>query len=246
MTDPDITPQDRSAGPEQFALDPSDPAYRGQAVYTAGTLRGYDTVVVRLSNSFVWRCPAARIRAHYDRHLTTAHLDVGPGTGFYLDRCRFPGPAPRLTLLDANPDVLRFAAARLRRYQPALHAADALKPIDLPPAEFRSVGLGHLLHCLPGDIAAKAVVFDNLIPLVEPGGVIFGSTILHHGVQHTRLGRVLLRAYNRKGIFTNLDDDLDGLERALAHRFDRFHLEIVGAVALFAGWVGGPAHRSAS
>lgn len=227
--------------PEPFALDRSDPAYAGQAVYTPGALRGYDLVVVKLSNSLAWRCPARRILDHYDRHVAASHLDVGPGTGYYLDRCRFPGGAARITLLDPNPEVLRYAADRIRRYRPALHAADALKPIGLEPASFGSVGLGYVLHCLPGSIGAKAVVFDNLLPLVEPGGVIFGSTILHQGVRHTGLSRALMRAYNRKGIFSNVSDDLAGLERALAQRFDRFEVEVVGAVALFAGWVPGPA-----
>jgi hypothetical protein len=77
---------------------------------------------------------------------------------------------------------------------------------------------------------------DNLVPLVEPGGVVFGTTILNQGVRHTRLGRTLLRAYNRKGIFSNLDDDLEGLERELARRFDRYDLDVTGGVALFAGW----------
>jgi hypothetical protein len=223
--------------PEPFALERSDPAYAGQAVYTPGMLRAYDAVVVKLSNSFVWRCPARRILEQYSRHLTASHLDVGPGTGYYLDRCRFPDASPRITLLDPNPEVLRFAGDRLRRYRPALHAADALKPIRLEPASFRSVALGYVLHCLPGNIGSKAVVFDNLIPLVEPGGVVFGTTILNQGVRHTRLGHTLLRVYNRKGIFSNLDDDLDGLERALDRRFGRFELDVAGGVALFAGWV---------
>jgi hypothetical protein len=135
--------------------------------------------------------------------------------------------------------VLRFAGHRLRRYRPALRAADVLKPVDLPPASFRSVALSYLLHCLPGDgIGAKAVVFDHLIPLVEPGGVVFGTTILAGGVRHNRLGRTLLGIYNRKGIFANLDDDLDGLERALDSRFSRYELHVSGAVGLFTGWVG--------
>jgi SAM-dependent methyltransferase len=225
------------AGHDSFALDRSDPAYRGQALYTARTLRAYDAVVVKLSNSLVWRCPARRILEQYDRHVSTAHLDVGPGTGYYLGRCRFPGEAPDITLLDPNADVLRYAAHRLARYRPATKAADVLKPIGLELVSFRSVALSYVLHCLPGDIDSKAVVFDNLGPLLEPGGVIFGTTILNQGVEHTRLGRTLLRTYNRKGIFSNLHDDRDALERALADRFDRYELDVSGGVALFACWV---------
>ncbi len=36
-----------------YALDRADPAYAGQAVYTTGALRAYDTVVIRLSNTLV-------------------------------------------------------------------------------------------------------------------------------------------------------------------------------------------------
>jgi SAM-dependent methyltransferase len=227
-------------GIEGFSLDRSDPAYRGQAIYTRRALRIYDTLVVRFSNSVVWRCSARRILGHYRRHVAAAHLDVGPGTGYYLDRVRFPvdGP-PDLTLLDPNPEVLRYAARRLRRYRPLLHAADALKPIALEPASFQSVGLGYLLHCLPGDIDAKAVVFDHVIPLVATGGVVFGTTILNGGVHHTRLARRLIGLYNHKGIFSNRHDDLAGLERALAARFERHALEVHGSVALFAAWTGG-------
>ena len=219
------------------ALDPSDPAYRGQAIYSERTLRAYDTVVVKLSNSLAWRCPARIIQAQYDDRVSAVHLDVGPGTGHYLDRCRFPVDAPDITLLDANADVLRYAARRLERYRPKIHAADVLKAIDLAPASFRSIALSYVLHCLPGDLDTKAAAFDNLAPLLAPGGVLFGTTILGRGVDHTRLGRILLRAYNRKGIFSNLNDDRDALERCLAGRFPHYELEVTGAVALFAAWI---------
>lgn len=222
--------------PEPYVMDRSDPAYAGQAVYTPAALRLYDLGIVKLSNSLVWRCPARRLLEHYDRHVGSPHLDVGPGTGYYLERCRFPEADPQITLLDPNPAVLRHAAGRLRRYRPSTHAADVLKPIQLRHGTFRSVALNYVLHCLPGDLNSKAAAFDNLVPLVAPGGVIFGSTILHHGVDHTPLGRVLLRLYNRKGIFGNLDDDLEGLERVLALRFGRFEVEVTGTVARFAAW----------
>lgn len=210
-----------------------DPAYAGQAVYTPGMLRAYDTVVVRLSNSLVWRCPATVILDQYQRHVSARHLDVGPGTGFYLDRCRFPMADPRITLLDANPAVLRFAGARLARYRPVEHAADVLKPVDLRPASFDSIALSYVLHCLPGTIASKAVVFDHLLPLLSSGGVLFGTTIVRDRVDNP-LGRMLMRVYNRKGIFANLGDDLEGLRRELAARFgDRFEIRVRGAVALF-------------
>jgi len=43
--------------------------------------------------------------------------------------------------------------------------------------------------------------------------------------------------YNKKGIFSNQHDDLDGLKRALNQRFREVSVEVVGCVALFSGRV---------
>ena len=78
----------------------------------------------------------------------------------------------------------------------------------------------------------------NLRPHLVSGGVFFGSTILGRGVEHNLLGRRLMRLYNRKGIFSNLEDDRQGLEQGLAAQLNDLEIEIVGAVALFSGRVG--------
>ncbi|HET6643231.1 MAG TPA: hypothetical protein VFG93_08145, partial [Gaiellaceae bacterium] len=80
----------------------------------------------------------------------------------------------------------------------------------------------------------KAAVFADLKPLLEDGGVVFGSTILGGGVEHGWLARKALARYNHEGFFTNLADDLGGLERALARTFVDHHIEVRGSFALFA------------
>jgi SAM-dependent methyltransferase len=217
-------------------LEPRDPAYRGQADYTPWFLSYvYDRLVLELVNPYVWRCQSQAILRLYHRHVADPHLDVGPGTGYFLDRCRFPAPSPAITLLDANPDVLEVASARIARYRPRTHAANVLEPARLPPSEFGSIALCHVLHCLPGSLTAKTRVLDELIALLRPGGVLFGSTILNGGVRHTPHSTALLRFLNRRGVFSNLDDDAHSLERALATRFSEYELRIHGAVGLFAG-----------
>jgi hypothetical protein len=69
-------------------------------------------------------------------------------------------------------------------------------------------------------------------------GVVFGSTILGRGVHHNAVGRALMRPYNRKGIFSNLEDDREGLERALAADLSAVEVEVVGTVALFSARAG--------
>lgn len=62
----------------------------GQAVHTRRTLAVYDVVVLGISNRVVWKCPTPRLLAHYDRHVSANHLDVGAGTND-LRHC-LPGP----------------------------------------------------------------------------------------------------------------------------------------------------------
>ena len=133
-------------------LDPADPAFAGQAVYTSEFLaRVYDPLVVRYTNRFLWRCPSTRLVKMYDEHVTDRHLDVGPGTGYYLDRCRFPSQAPALTLLDPNPNVLAAASARVKRYAPSVVAANVLEPIAVEGEQFDSIAPLARAALLAGD-----------------------------------------------------------------------------------------------
>jgi len=219
--------------PITAALSPDDPAYAGQARYTAGFLRVYDTVVLRLNGHLAWRCPPRRLVRLYDEHVSARHLDIGVGAGYLLDKSRYPTHAPDITLMDLNPIPLEVAAERLHRYQPKTHQANALEPFGLSAGAFESVGLNWLLHCLPGNMATKSVVFDHCKTVLAPGGVVFGSTVLSGGVRHTRLSRWMMERLNRDGTFTNRDDDLDGLKAQLDQRFGSAQVEVVGAVAIF-------------
>jgi hypothetical protein len=208
----------------------------GQSVYTPLTLRAYDLFVLGFSNRFVWRCRSSTMLTRYNRYVGARHLDVGVGTGWFLDRCNWPVEAPHITLLDLNENSLSAASRRLRRFDPGTVQANVLDPVELGEARFGSIAANYLFHCLPGGLEWKsATVASNLRPYLEPGGVLFGSTILGRGVAHNLLGRRLLRLYNRKGVFSNLEDDQRGLEQGLASQLTDVEVEVVGAVALFAG-----------
>jgi 2-polyprenyl-3-methyl-5-hydroxy-6-metoxy-1,4-benzoquinol methylase len=209
----------------------------GQAVYTRRMLRLYDFIVLGLSNRFVWKCPTRRLKAHYNQHVTANHLDVGVGTGYFLDRCRFPFNAPRIALMDLNPNTLEFAAKRIARYKPKTYRRNVLDPIALDAEKFDSVGVNYLLHCLPGSMASKSVAFDHLKALMNPNAVLFGSTLLQRGVPQNWFARRLMDVYNKKGIFSNQDDGLEDLKWALSQRFGEVSVEVVGCAALFSGRV---------
>lgn len=209
----------------------------GQAVYTQRTLSLYDFAVLGVSNRFILKCPTACLEAHYNRHLSANHLDVGVGTGYFLDRCCFPSATPRIALMDLNADALAFAAQRIARYRPEHYRRNVLEPIVFDDQGFDSIGLNYLLHCLPGSILSKSVVFDHLKPLMKPGAVLFGSTLLQGGVPRSALARGLMAIYNHKGIFANRNDDLAGLQQALELRFRKVTIEVVGCAALFSAHV---------
>jgi SAM-dependent methyltransferase len=204
------------------------------AVYTPARLALYDLFILGLSCSLVWKCPKRHFLDLYDQHIGSPHLDVGVGTGYFLDRCRFPVERPQITLLDPSDACLTKAAKSLERYSPRVVQASVLEQLDLGTARFASVALNGVLHCLPASPETKAAVFRNLRPLLQDGGVVFGSTILGSGVEHGRLARMALAHYNHEGFFTNLKDDLDGLDRALAQAFADRHIEVRGSFALFA------------
>lgn len=205
----------------------------GHSVYNRFTLAVYDWYVLGLSNRFIWKCPTERLVAHFNRHVTDNHLDVGVGTGYFLDRCTFPSDSPRIGLLDLNPCSLSRSSRRIARYKPEIYWRNALEPIDLPGGGFDSISLNYLLHCLSGTMTEKAVVFDHLAEHLNPGGTLFGSTLLHDGVTRSLGARWLMALYNRKRIFGNRDDDLDQLRSALEARFPHSGIEIAGCAALF-------------
>jgi hypothetical protein len=208
----------------------------GQAVYTPKNLANYDWFVLGLSNRFAWRCPTTELLDHYNRHVTGNHLDVGVGTGYFLDRCRFPAAKPRLAIMDLNRHSLEHTARRVNRYCPEIYRADVLEPIAPEIPAFDSIGINYLLRCLPGDMVTKQTAVRNLVPLLRPGGVMFGSTILGRSARRNALARALMQIYNRKGIFSNREDDLESLQSILQRHFGTWSVESIGCVALFAAW----------
>ncbi|WP_225877136.1 class I SAM-dependent methyltransferase [Streptomyces resistomycificus] len=210
-----------------------DEIFTGTATYTRRVLSMYDVLVLGIICRRVWRCDRSEMLAGYDRNIGERHLDLGPGTGFFLDRCQHRSPRPRIALVDLNPLVLQKASARLRRFRPRTFQRDVLSPFELGEERYESAGLNFLLHCLPGGMKHKAKVFDHVRPHVVPGGRIFGSTVLAEGVPHGKRAYKLLDSLNEKGTFDNRGDSLGGLEAELDSRFTDYRLTVRGSVALF-------------
>ncbi len=214
-------------------VDRGDPAHAGQAVYTRAFLSFYDAVVYGFNSPVLWRCPKARLVRHYDENVSARHLDVGVATGALLDACRFPVAAPELTLMDLNPNSLAAASRRLARYAPRTHQANVLEDWRLEPGTYESVALTHILHCLPGTMAAKGAAFEQAHRTLVPGGTLFGATILGTGVRLSAAAHAAIDLNNRLGVLHNRDDGPAALDAALAGVFPDRTVRIHGTVALF-------------
>jgi SAM-dependent methyltransferase len=212
-----------------------DPAV---SIYTPRKLALYDHWVHGFSNQFIWKCPTPHLQALYQAHLSPNHLEVGPGTGYFLAK-ELPSkswPRFRLALLDLNQNCLDYSRKRLAAYHPELIHGNILDELPLRRDHFDSMAINYVLHCLPGTLDAKAVrVFDQLIPWLNNDGVIFGSTILGSELTIPFLATRLMNFYNDKGIFCNAADRLGAIMETLSARFRTVYVEVHGCVVLFWG-----------
>lgn len=212
-------------------MDRSDPSYKGQAGYNAAMLTIYDIWVLRFMTKAVWKLPVAPCVERYREHLGHKHLDVGPGTGYFIDAADPPRDT-EITLLDPNPTVLRYAAKRLADRHPTKVEADVLKPLPVE-VPFDSAALSFVLHCIRGPEENKATAVRNIADVLGRDGVLFGGTVLGLQAGHTRSARTFLRAANKQGGFDNLDDSEESIRRILEGSFETVDVDVVGSAALF-------------
>jgi SAM-dependent methyltransferase len=189
-------------------------------------------VVLGFVSWFVWNCPATPLLEGYRQHIRDRHLDVGPGTGYFIDKSGLPDGS-RITIVDPNRNVLDHVSRRLGRLDVTAVEADVLKPLTVA-GPFDSAALNLVIHCLPGPVSRKAAAVANVAAVLAPTGVLFGASVLGTSGSHSWLARRVLTAFNWRGAFDNLDDSEDGLREILGTSFEHVDLEIVGSVAIFA------------
>lgn len=215
-------------------LDPD--VIAGQAKFSKGFLLSYDFMILGISNKYFWRCPTRGMVDFYNRNVTNKHLDIGVGTGYFLDKCTFPTNDPEISLADLNTNSLNWVYRRLSRYpRVRMYQRNALEPLNMAE-KFDSIAVCYLLHCIPGPIEEKAdTVFKNLGECLAPGGTIFGVTLLRDIGDQYAPSKYLMRFHRRLKAFGNAEDTEAGLRKALTRNFSSYDLDIVGCAAMFRG-----------
>jgi SAM-dependent methyltransferase len=213
----------------------SEEAAAGAAVYSNLLLSVYDIEVLIFELQYIFKCPLQKVVKFFNENVSGIHLDVGVGTGYFLDKCNFPVENPIIHLMDLNSNTLRKTSKRLKRYEPVPHQCNVLEPIQEDLPMFDSISAVNFLHCLPGTMLDKEIAIKNLKPFLREGGVFFGVTVLGQGVDVGILYRIANSIYNKKSIFSNLNDNVSDLEVILKNHFRRYSLQTVGSVAFFSG-----------
>jgi SAM-dependent methyltransferase len=212
-------------------MERSDPSYKGQSGYNPALLAIYDVWVLKFMTRAVWKVPIQPVVARYRQHLGRRHLDVGPGTGYFIEQVA-PPVDTEITLLDPNPHVLKHASKRLAPWEPIAVEADVMRPLPLE-GRYDSAALSFVLHCLREPMSNKAVAIRNIADVLGPDGVLFGGTVLGINEPHSRSARAFLWAANKQGGFDNREDTIEGLHEILDASFRHVEIERSGSSALF-------------
>lgn len=202
-------------------------------IYSQFVLRIYDWYVLWYNCRFLWECPSYHLLDLYNQHISNNHLDIGVGTGYFLDKCKFPGTNIRLALMDSSANPLAATSKRLSRYKPEVYQKDVSEPFGITAQPFDSIGMMNLLHCVPGDFKTKAVVFEYVKEVMNPKSVIFGSTILYNGIKRNTLATLAIKYYNKNGSMCNMNDSLEDLQECLRNNFSDSSVKVIGCEALF-------------
>jgi hypothetical protein len=69
--------------------------------------------------------------------------------------------------------------------------------------------------------------------VMAPDGVLFGSSVIGESGSHNPVARTMLRAYNRRGAFDNLQDSEEAIGEMLASSFEEVEVDAIGSIAVF-------------
>jgi len=210
----------------------------GQFFFSTMSHSLYDAFVYRLVTPFIWGCETRYVLQRYEQDLSSNHLEIGVGTGYLLDQCHVSTDELALSLMDLNERCLQKSTKRLSKYSPDIYVQDILKPLKVNKKRFSSIALNFVLHCVPGGFdlqspKSKSIAFSHIYDALETGGVFFGATVLHRGVNRTLSSKVAMKALNHLTIFHNKQDQLSDFRDAIESYFDVVELEVVGSIVFW-------------
>ena len=138
-------------------------------------LNNYDYFVNNLNCKYVWKCNQNIIKDLYKNNLSKNHIEIGPGTGYFLKQNQFDS----LYLIDINNDILNDSFKNLKNNSKKIVKINKNifnKNNQLKINNVNSIGLSYVLHCVPNtlDISLNYLVNN----LNKKDVTLFGSTVI--------------------------------------------------------------------
>ncbi|KAI1488339.1 methyltransferase [Biscogniauxia mediterranea] len=202
----------------------------------------YDVLVLKFNMRYMWGCRTDKVlEPFFAENFSRRHLDIGVATG-YLPAVSLGRPfrsrsKQQLTLVDLNPNPLEAAKCRIlskaENTTVECVVADVTTPLpdELKGAEFDSISMFNLFHCIPG--REKLEAFSTYKNLLSDGGVLSGCTVLGGKHATNKINRLYVKLYNKKGVFHNWEDQREDFEAALNKNFEEVETTLVGMTLLF-------------
>lgn len=189
-------------------------------------------------NPLIWKCNTEVLVDQYNSRVGARHIDLGPGTGWFLRRFadRNPHRLDSLLLVDENQASLNYACNVLSDLSPAqlkLDLSNTDSVNQLKDKKANSVSASYLLHCLPRGLRDSDAMLEAISQVIGSDGVLFGSVILPDLARCRIRSRFLCWFLNALGIFGNRADSVEELKVRLAKHFSRCDVRTVQCVALF-------------
>lgn len=205
----------------------------GQMFFSTMSHRLYDTGLYKFVTGSIWRCPTALLLDNYADNISNNHLEVGVGSGYFLQRTLCAEFLDRLLLSDLNRRCLAKSGARLAAFAPEMLEHNIQQPLPISARGFKSVGMNYVLHCIPGRFSRNQAIFQNVHAALEEEGVFFGATLIPDKFRDGIASWLLMRALNGLGIFNNSNHRVDELKGALKVYFSKVEVSMVGNAAVF-------------
>ena len=203
----------------------------------SGNMFFYDLLVNKLNCKYIWRCNYNIINSLYDRNISKHHLEIGPGTGFFINKFKFDN----LTLCDINQDILDYSFDNLKNNSKNIskinfNLFDNLSQTNLNKnVKFESVGANYVLHCIPGKIEDKLLTLVHNLKKINKSHkcVLYGGTVINDPYYNTFLSNALIKCLNHFKIFNNKEDFSYNIINNLEKHNIKFDYSIVGCVFIF-------------
>ena len=204
----------------------------------------YDAVIVNFISKYVWDCDPAVHVERYRKFINNksdhphTHLDIGPGSGYYLSESQKTINTIfdlDLHLIDINEETLSSTKQKFPNSKTTIHDV-FMKPFPYG-CTFNTIALNHVLHCVPGD---QEEIIDqmlcNLKSNMDEDTVLFGSTVagLVPTERHSMSAIALITILQELGIFHNQIDE-DGMRDVLAKHFKKVNIACYGSEIGFVG-----------